>query len=73
MPNELKKLIDKVNRLENDKINRVLADLTMAWALEIAAELGTRGAVFDLVSAFGLVLSGSIQKLIDENGGRPPL
>ena len=41
MPKELKNLIEKVNRLEDDgKITCVLADLTMGLELEIAAELG---------------------------------
>ncbi|XVF16737.1 hypothetical protein REPUB_Repub10bG0057900 [Reevesia pubescens] len=73
MPGELKELINKINRLADDKINCVIADVNMGWALEVAAELGIPGAGFWPASALLLGLLFSTKKLlddqvIDENG-----
>ncbi|XVF14383.1 hypothetical protein REPUB_Repub09cG0054200 [Reevesia pubescens] len=73
MPKELKKLIQKINRLENGEITCVVADVNMGWALEVAAELGIHRAAFWPASALLLALTFSLQKLmddgvIDENG-----
>ncbi|OMP07809.1 UDP-glucuronosyl/UDP-glucosyltransferase [Corchorus olitorius] len=72
MPNELRKLIEKIG-LGDDEITCVVADVNMGWALEVAAELGIRTAAFWPGSALLLLLTFSLQKLmddgvIDENG-----
>ncbi|KAK6280006.1 hypothetical protein POUND7_020273 [Theobroma cacao] len=66
MPRELKEFIVKFNRTEDDKITCVLADLNMGWTLDVAAELGIRGAAFWPCSVVQLVLFLSIPKLIDD-------
>ncbi|XP_022741215.1 UDP-glycosyltransferase 83A1-like [Durio zibethinus] len=73
MPGELKELIEKINRLEDDEITCVIADVNMGWALEVAAELGIPGAAFWPASALVLAFLFSTEKLIedeviDENG-----
>ncbi|XVF58417.1 hypothetical protein PTKIN_Ptkin07bG0065100 [Pterospermum kingtungense] len=66
MPEKLKELINKINRLEDDKITCVIADVNMGVALEVAAELGIPGAAFWPASALTLALLFSTKKLIDD-------
>ncbi|XVF58421.1 hypothetical protein PTKIN_Ptkin07bG0065600 [Pterospermum kingtungense] len=65
-PKELKKLIQKINRLEDGEITCVVSDVSMGWELEIAAELGVRRAAFWPASALLLAFTFSLQKLIDD-------
>ncbi|XP_021297681.1 UDP-glycosyltransferase 83A1-like [Herrania umbratica] len=66
MPGELKELILKIDRLEENKITHVIADVNMGWALEVAAEMGIPGAAFCPASALVLNLLFSTKKLIDD-------
>ncbi|KAK6255928.1 UDP-glucuronosyl/UDP-glucosyltransferase - like 10 [Theobroma cacao] len=66
MPGELKELIQKIDRLEDDKITHVIADVNMGWALEVAAEMGIPGAAFWPASALVLNLLFSTKKLLDD-------
>ena len=66
MPEELKEIIQKINRSEGDKITCVVADVGVGWALEVAAESGIHAAAFSTTSALLFTVRLSINKLIDD-------
>ncbi|XVE68283.1 hypothetical protein DITRI_Ditri09bG0055300 [Diplodiscus trichospermus] len=66
MPVKLKEFIKKINRLKDDKITCVIADVNMGWALQVAAELGIPAAAFWPASALLMALLFNTQKLIDK-------
>ncbi|OMP07804.1 UDP-glucuronosyl/UDP-glucosyltransferase [Corchorus olitorius] len=67
MPGELKELINKINTLDADKITCVIADGTMAWAFDVAQELGIPGAAFWTSSAILFdIMVFSTNKLLDD-------
>ncbi|GMI67009.1 hypothetical protein like AT3G02100 [Hibiscus trionum] len=73
MPGQLKDLIHKLNASDDDKISCVLADVTLGFALDVAAELGIPRAALWPASVYQLVLNLCIPKhiddgLIDEDG-----
>ncbi|KAK8566004.1 hypothetical protein V6N13_021075 [Hibiscus sabdariffa] len=73
MPRHLMELVHKVNASDDDKISCVLADVTMWFAVDVAAELGIPTAAMWPASVIQLVFNLSIPKhiedgLIDENG-----
>ncbi|KAK6155023.1 hypothetical protein DH2020_009271 [Rehmannia glutinosa] len=66
-PVKLESLIVKINEEEGgDKITCVIADATMAWALEVAEKLGIRRAAFWTAAAAVLAVSLNIPKLISD-------
>ncbi|KAK6117425.1 hypothetical protein DH2020_048834 [Rehmannia glutinosa] len=66
-PVELESLIEKINREEGgDKITCVVADATMAWALEVAEKLEIKRAAFWTAAAVVLAVSLNIPKLISD-------
>ncbi|KAI4352484.1 hypothetical protein L6164_006733 [Bauhinia variegata] len=65
MPGKLKELIDGINGSQGEKINCVLADQSIGWALDIAEKKGIPRAAFCPAAAAQLVLALSIPKLID--------
>ncbi|OMP10396.1 UDP-glucuronosyl/UDP-glucosyltransferase [Corchorus olitorius] len=67
MPGKLKEFINKMNKLEDDEITCVIADVNMGWAIDVAAELGIPGAAFWPASAFLLHLLFCTDKLIDDH------
>ncbi|KAK8652556.1 hypothetical protein V6N13_126587 [Hibiscus sabdariffa] len=66
MPSELRKLLKKINRFEDDKISYVIADVNMGWALDVVAEFGIPRIAFWPSSAFLFVLHFSTNKLLDD-------
>ncbi|CAI9763272.1 unnamed protein product [Fraxinus pennsylvanica] len=67
MPGELMALIERINGSESDKVSCVIADPTMAWALEVAEEMGIKKAAFSPAATALLALIFSIPSLV-ENG-----
>ncbi|XP_054804314.1 UDP-glycosyltransferase 83A1-like [Prosopis cineraria] len=67
MPGKVEELIDCMNGSETEKINCVLADQSIGWALDIAEKKGIWRAAFCPAAAAQLVLGLIIPKLI-ENG-----
>ncbi|KAJ0105428.1 hypothetical protein Patl1_18866 [Pistacia atlantica] len=66
MPGYLEDLIKKVNQQEgNEKVACVVADVTCGWALEIAAKLGLKGAVFFTASPGILPMTLQLPKLLE--------
>ncbi|XWS32957.1 hypothetical protein CRYUN_Cryun22dG0035500 [Craigia yunnanensis] len=74
MPKKVEELIEEFNGSES-KINCVLADQSIGWALEIAEKHGIKRAAFCPAAAALLVLGFSIPKMIDDgiidNDGTP--
>ncbi|GLT75518.1 hypothetical protein SLA2020_472360 [Shorea laevis] len=73
MPMELKKLIHEINRSNGDEVTCILADMSMGWPLEVAAELRIKAAALYPASAFSLALMFAVPTMIDngvvdENG-----
>ncbi|OMP10399.1 UDP-glucuronosyl/UDP-glucosyltransferase [Corchorus olitorius] len=66
MPGKLKEIIQKINKEDDDKITCIIADVNMAWAFEVASELGIPRAAFWPAAAVLLDLLFSTDKLIDE-------
>ncbi|KAF7803068.1 UDP-glycosyltransferase 83A1-like [Senna tora] len=66
MPKELEMLIKEINQSDSVKISCVVADVSMAWALEVAEKMGIQRVAFWPASASLLALSLSIQKLLDD-------
>lgn len=67
MPGKLEELIDELNRKdEDDKITCVIADLNMAWALEVAKRMGIPGAAFWPAAAALLICGCSIPKMMND-------
>ncbi|OMO75766.1 UDP-glucuronosyl/UDP-glucosyltransferase [Corchorus olitorius] len=67
MPGKLKEFINKMNRLEDDKITCVIADVNMGWAVDVAAELGIPGAAFWPASALMIDLIFTTNKLLGDH------
>ncbi|KAL2329886.1 hypothetical protein Fmac_017467 [Flemingia macrophylla] len=65
MPSAIERLIKDMNG-GSEKISAMVADLNMAWALEIAHELGLKGVVFCPSSAAIFALQDNIPKLIQD-------
>ncbi|KAB2011305.1 hypothetical protein ERO13_D09G009100v2 [Gossypium hirsutum] len=65
MPRKVEELIEEINGSER-KINCVIADQSLGWALEIAKKHGIKRAAFCPAAAALLVLGFSIPKLIDD-------
>ncbi|KAL2335446.1 hypothetical protein Fmac_016659 [Flemingia macrophylla] len=51
MPTSLEKLIEDIHLKGEDKISLIVADFFMAWAMDVAAKLGIKGAIFCPCSA----------------------
>ncbi|MED6188791.1 hypothetical protein PIB30_089237, partial [Stylosanthes scabra] len=66
MPAKLEKLIEDVRLKDGVTVSCIVADVVMAWALEIARKLGTKGVLFYPASATALALQRSIPKLIED-------
>ena len=66
MPGALEKLIEDIHLKGENKINFIVADLCMAWALDVGSKLGIKGAVLCPASAAIFTLVYSIPVLIDE-------
>ncbi|GLT36255.1 hypothetical protein SLA2020_106470 [Shorea laevis] len=69
-------LIEKINQTDEDDITSVLADMTIEWGVEVATELGIKGATLWLAATLHLTLIFTMPKLIDdgvidENAGTP--
>ncbi|KAL1322798.1 hypothetical protein HN51_067799 [Arachis hypogaea] len=63
----LPKLIEDVNAMDSDnKITCVIVTKNMGWALQVALNLGLKGALFWPASATSLASFDSMQRLIDE-------
>ena len=68
MPCALEKVIRDINALDggSNRITGIIADLNMAWALEIAQKLGIKGALLNPSSAAVFALEENMQKLIED-------
>ncbi|KAH6830348.1 hypothetical protein C2S53_007514 [Perilla frutescens var. hirtella] len=66
MPGELQALITTLNRDQCPKIGCVIADWSMAWALDVAEGMGLRRAVFCPAAAATLALCFAIPKLVGD-------
>ncbi|KAH7544358.1 hypothetical protein JRO89_XS15G0154300 [Xanthoceras sorbifolium] len=71
MPRKVKEFIEQVNTSssdshDDDKITCVVADDVLAWAMEIAAELGIKRVSFCSFAATLLASVSSIPKLIED-------
>ncbi|XP_018814619.1 UDP-glycosyltransferase 83A1-like [Juglans regia] len=77
MPTRLEELIRGINNASNGdgKISCIVADVNMAWAMEVANKMGIRGAILCPASAAGIALVTRIPNLIDDgfidNNGTP--
>ena len=66
MPEALEKLIEDIHLKGENRINFIVADLCMAWALDVGSKLGIKGAVLCPASATFFTLLYNIPVLIDE-------
>lgn len=66
LPGKVEELIEEINDKDDDKIDLVLADQSLGWALEIAEKKRIRIAAFCPAAAALLVLTMSIPKLIED-------
>jgi len=66
MPEALEKLIEEIHVKGENRINFIVADLCMAWALDVGNKLGIKGAVLCPASAAIFTLVYSIPMLIDD-------
>lgn len=66
MPSELEKLIEKHLVQGSDRITCTVADVNMAWALEVAHKLGIKAAVINVSSATLLAMKLHVPKLIHD-------
>ncbi|CAK9186018.1 unnamed protein product [Ilex paraguariensis] len=75
MPRKLQELIERINESGDDKITCVIADESIGWALEVAAKMGIRRAVFWPAAAAMLALGLGARNLINDgiinNNGTP--
>jgi 2-hydroxyacylsphingosine 1-beta-galactosyltransferase len=63
----LPKLIEDINALDSDnKISCIIVTKNMGWALEVAHQLGIKGALFWPASATSLVSFNSMERLVQE-------
>jgi len=78
MPKELEKLIHNMHLKGENKISFIVADLFMAWALDVGKKFGMKGAIVGPASATTFALTYSIPSLIhdgtlDSDGKNTPL
>ncbi|KAL9323519.1 hypothetical protein ACSQ67_008376 [Phaseolus vulgaris] len=66
MPEALEKLIEDIHLKGENRINFIVVDLCMAWALDVGSKLGIKGAVLCPASATFFTLLYNIPVLIDE-------
>lgn len=66
MPSELEKLIEKHLVQGSDRITCIVADVNMAWALEVAYKLGIKAAVINVSSATLSAMKLPVPKLIHD-------
>ncbi|KAI7735105.1 hypothetical protein M8C21_033764 [Ambrosia artemisiifolia] len=66
MPRKLEELIEKINKEDSSKVSCVIADDSMAWAIQVANKMQIRSAAFWPASVATLASILSFQKLIDD-------
>ncbi|XP_061369304.1 UDP-glycosyltransferase 83A1-like [Gastrolobium bilobum] len=66
MPCMLEKLIEDIHLNSDDKITCIVADMHMAWALEVGNKLGIKGVLFCTAAATLFPLQYNIPKLIQD-------
>ncbi|PWA73951.1 UDP-glucuronosyl/UDP-glucosyltransferase [Artemisia annua] len=66
MPSKLEKLIEDINKANNEKITCIVADYCMGWVSRVAKKMSIRQATFCSGSAALLALIMSVQKLLDD-------
>ncbi|XP_022863039.1 UDP-glycosyltransferase 83A1-like isoform X3 [Olea europaea var. sylvestris] len=66
MPGELVALIQRINGSESEKVSCLIADVTMAWALEVAEEMGIKKAAFWPAAVALLALILEIPRLTED-------
>nr|XP_043605874.1 UDP-glycosyltransferase 83A1-like [Erigeron canadensis] len=75
MPGKLEELIEKINKEDSNKLNCVIADGGMGWAIKVSKKMGIISALFQPASAASLVPALCAQRLIEEgfisNNGIP--
>ncbi|MED6218440.1 hypothetical protein PIB30_026664 [Stylosanthes scabra] len=66
MPDKIAKLIEDVRLKDGVTVTCIVADFSMAWALEIASKIGIKGVMFYPSAASLLAMNCSIPRLIDD-------
>ncbi|KAL2335447.1 hypothetical protein Fmac_016660 [Flemingia macrophylla] len=66
MPTSLEKLIEDIHLEGENKISFIVADFFMAWAMDVAAKFGIKGAIFCPCSAAVFASVYSIPKLLHD-------
>ncbi|KAJ1376140.1 UDP-glucuronosyl/UDP-glucosyltransferase [Sesbania bispinosa] len=66
MPAMLEKLIEDIHSKGQNRINCIIADMSMGWALDVAKKLGINGVLFWLASAALFAVLHNVPKLIDD-------
>ncbi|XP_047179314.1 UDP-glycosyltransferase 83A1-like [Vigna umbellata] len=66
MPEALEKLIEDIHSKGENKINFIVADVCMAWALDVGRKIGIKGAVLCPASAAIFTLLHSVPMLIHD-------
>ncbi|XP_014515496.1 UDP-glycosyltransferase 83A1-like isoform X1 [Vigna radiata var. radiata] len=66
MPKALEKLIKDMNLKGDDRISFIVADLFMAWALDVGSKFGIKGAIVWPASAAIFALLWSFPSFIDD-------
>ncbi|KAL2335445.1 hypothetical protein Fmac_016658 [Flemingia macrophylla] len=66
MPTSLEKLIEDIHLEGENKISFLVADFFMAWAMDVAAKFGIKGAIFCPCSAAVFAAAYSIPKLLHD-------
>ncbi|XP_014509619.1 UDP-glycosyltransferase 83A1-like [Vigna radiata var. radiata] len=64
MPKALEKLIEDIHLKGDNRINFIVADLCMAWALDVGSNFGIKGAIVSTASAAIIALLWSFPSLI---------
>ncbi|WVZ15478.1 hypothetical protein V8G54_013044 [Vigna mungo] len=64
MPKALEKLIEDIHLKSDNRINFIVADLCMAWALDVGSKFGIKGAIVSTSSAAIFALLWSFSSLI---------
>lgn len=65
-PDHLKDLIEKINKSADDQIICVIADVTVAWAFDVAEKMGIQSVAFWPIGPANLALIFHIPKLIED-------
>ena len=65
-PDHFKDLIEKINESADDRIICVIADVTVAWAFDIAEKMGIQSVAFWPTGPANLALIFHIPKLIED-------